>query len=885
MAVPTTSGLYTYSTSAISLLTAALRIAQVVGEEETPTGAQLQNGLDAFNILVKNIQASGAHVWLQEEAILFLQPNQYQYQLGAGSPDHACLFADLTETSLVSPASASATSITVGSIAGIGNGDTIGISLTAGGIFWTTVSGSPSGSTVTLAAGLPSGASDLALVFDYPTPLARPLKTKGARRYTYSSNAEIPLIPMTRLDYANLTTKEATGTIQQFFFDPQTGQGSYSNLIAIMNVYPAPADDTMALRFTAQRPIQDFANLSNLPDFPAEWLAALKWMLAAEIAPEYGVPAQIMEIIKMQGDPKLAMLTEWDKEDTGTTVYPFSQAVYQLIAGALRLCGGTGPLDVPNLGAVNNGLLTLNALVQAWQSNNMHVWTQERVEFSMVAGTATYQIATGLSTPNINAVRPLRVTGARLINTSTQASSPLIPMSRWDYDNLSDTTSPEGPPTQFFYDPQIPNGVVTLYPAPDSGTAGTSIIDMTAQRPLTTFANLSATADFPDEWLSALRFNLALELAPEYKCPPEQYQLLKAVADEKLAIVKDWDIEQRGTSTLPFGAAVYKLIARALRICNAIGPQEVPTLGLVNNGFIALNALFQQWQADDIHVWCEEEAILFPNAAQPLYSLGTASPDHATLFNNMIQTTLTGTALATATVLPLVSAAGIQSGDTIGIQLDAGVNFWATVAAPPSGNNVPISAGLPSQASAGAITFDYATPLIRPLRVYGGRRYNYLSKIDTPMQMWARLDYEQQPNKYTAGVQTAFFFDPQTAVTTFGALQQGFAQMNLWPNPGNNQFGFRFTAQRPLALLSDMTSAADFPVEWQNAITYNLALELWPEYGKEPETSPGQKASRFSTLQLVQMQAQEKLRAAKGWDREPELAVFGVAMYPGARRG
>ena len=656
MAVSQTSGSYTYSATAISLLTAALRIAQVVGEEETPTGAELQNGLDAFNLLVKNIQASGAHVWLQEEAILFLQPGQSRYQLGAGSPDHACLFADLVQTALTAPASASATTIQVASIGGIGNGDTIGIGLTGGSIFWTTVSGAPSGNTVTLTAGLSGGASAGGLVFDYATALARPLKVRGARRYTYSTADEKPLIPMTRLDYANLSNKPAVGTVQNFFFDPQTGQGVYSNLIAVMNVFPSPADDTMAMRFTAQRPIQDFLTLANIPDFPAEWLAALKWMLAAEVAPEYGVPPPIMEIIKAQAEPKLALLVGWDTEETGT-------------------------------------------------------------------------------------------------------------------------------------------------------------------------------------------------------------------------------------STLPFAQPVYQLIARALRICNATGPLDVPSLGLVNNGFIALNAMIQEWQSHGIHVWCEEEAILFPQAAQQLYSLGTASPDHATLFNTLIQTSLAANAATSATVIQLASVSGIQSGDNIGVQLDSGVNFWTTVAAPPSGNDVTLAVGLPGPASASAITFDYTTPLIRPLRVYGGRRYNYLSAIDTPMQMWARLDYQAQPNKKTPGVQTAFFFDPQTSPTAFGSTQQGFAQLNLWPNPQNNQFGFRFTAQRPIALLADLTSSADFPVEWQNAIAYNLAVELWPEYGKEPEKQPGQNAGRMTTFQVTLGQAAEKLRIAQGWDREPESVMFGVAMYPGARRG
>ena len=61
-----------------------VRIAQVIGAEETATGAQLQNGLDAMAAMCKAWQASGIHVWCEEEGILFLQTGQTLYQIGAG---------------------------------------------------------------------------------------------------------------------------------------------------------------------------------------------------------------------------------------------------------------------------------------------------------------------------------------------------------------------------------------------------------------------------------------------------------------------------------------------------------------------------------------------------------------------------------------------------------------------------------------------------------------------------------------------------------------------------------------------------------------------------------------------------------------------------------
>src|ERR1700689_1586399 len=176
MPVITTSGTFSATPSVINLLNAALRIAQVIGAEETATGAQLQNGLDAMAAMCKAWQASGIHVWCEEEGILFLQPGQTLYQIGAGSPDHVTLWDSLVQTSLIANAAASVTTIQVNSIAGINAGDSIGIQLNAGTNFWTTVNGAPSGSTVTLSVGLPSAANAGELVFDYTVPLYRPLR-------------------------------------------------------------------------------------------------------------------------------------------------------------------------------------------------------------------------------------------------------------------------------------------------------------------------------------------------------------------------------------------------------------------------------------------------------------------------------------------------------------------------------------------------------------------------------------------------------------------------------------------------------------------------------------------------------------------------------------
>ena len=328
MALPTTSGLVNYTLPGSQIIAAALRLCNVIQDEETPTAAMTQNGLQALNAMVTGWEASQIHVWTEEECILFLQTGQNQYQLGAGSPDHACLYNGYTQTQLTNSALAGATSITVSSIAGLANGNSIGIQLTSGSNFWTTISGTPSGSTVTLASGLPSGASTSGYVFAYSVALTRPLRVPAARRFQYSTLITTPLIILSRLDYDYLPNAYSTGLVNSAFYDPQTGNGAYNSNspIGLMNCWPSPSDNTYALRFVAQRPIQYFSSLANVPDFPAEWTAAIKWNLAVEIAPEYDVPAERLAVLERQAAKWYQLCAAWDKEPEpvlfGVSMYP-----------------------------------------------------------------------------------------------------------------------------------------------------------------------------------------------------------------------------------------------------------------------------------------------------------------------------------------------------------------------------------------------------------------------------------------------------------------------------------------------------------------------------------------------------------------------------------
>jgi hypothetical protein len=307
----TTSGTATFNMNRNAIITMALRKIGAIASGETPDPQTIQDASDALNVMVKEWDASGLHIWTETEGILFAQPSQYQYTIGSGSTD-AC--ADLTgsfnSTTLSLGAAANATSINVASATGFAASYSVGVVLDSGSIFWTTESGSPSGTTITLAAGLTSSASSGNAVYVYQTNAIRPLRVVSGRRFQLSSQIDTQMIQMSRIDYRNQPNKTSTGTITQFYYDPRGG----TNAQGQMFLWPAPSDATYALKFTWWRPIQDFASAANIPDLPNEWLAALVWNLALEMAPEYDVPDSRYAKLQARAAVALDRAAGWDRE-------------------------------------------------------------------------------------------------------------------------------------------------------------------------------------------------------------------------------------------------------------------------------------------------------------------------------------------------------------------------------------------------------------------------------------------------------------------------------------------------------------------------------------------------------------------------------------------
>lgn len=205
----------------------------------------------------------------------------------------------------------------------------------------------------------------------------------------------------------------------------------------------------------------------------------------------------------------------------------------QLIAGALRMLGVVAQGESPTAVQVTEAAEALNMMVKAFEADGMPLWGLTEYVLTMTPGVTKYQIGIGKTIP---VAKPLKVIQAWNRNNTSHVDIPMRILTKHDYNMLGNKTT-EGNPIQIFYNPLLDYGELSLFPTPSAIDASQSKIVLSYQRPFEDFLVSGDNPDFPQEWLEALKYGLAVRLAPEYGIDSEsrkfliqEYASVKAIA-------------------------------------------------------------------------------------------------------------------------------------------------------------------------------------------------------------------------------------------------------------------------------------------------------------------------------------------------------------------
>lgn len=140
----------------------------------------------------------------------------------------------------------------------------------------------------------------------------------------------------------------------------------------------------------------------------------------------------------------------------------------------------------------------------------------------------------------------------------------------------------------------------------------------------------------------------------------------------------------------------------------------------------------------------------------------------------------------------------------------------------------------------------YTLDPVRPIRILNARLKR--NGIETPMVRMTREDYDTLPVKTTTGLPTQFYYDRQKEA----------ALLYVWPvlSVANGET-IEFSYERELADITAGTDVLDMPVEWHEAVIYNLASRLTEDYPDCPP-SVAQKVDARAMMLLDDLLAEDR---------------------------
>ena len=190
---------------------------------------------------------------------------------------------------------------------------------------------------------------------------------------------------------------------------------------------------------------------------------------------------------------------------------PASQSAYDLIEGSMRLLGAIATGETMTADEANDGLNSLNDVLETWSLENLTVWGVDNQTFVSVAGQSLYTIG---PTGDFVTTRPVRI--SRMFCTLNGVDFPVELIGEDEYDAISLKTQGQDYPEKAVYINSSPLGILKVWPVFTQSLPVTLAIDQV----LTQIPTLSTAIGFPPGYYIALKHALAIMLSPDYGITP-----------------------------------------------------------------------------------------------------------------------------------------------------------------------------------------------------------------------------------------------------------------------------------------------------------------------------------------------------------------------------
>lgn len=185
-----------------------------------------------------------------------------------------------------------------------------------------------------------------------------------------------------------------------------------------------------------------------------------------------------------------------------------------IINGSLRLIGVLAEGEVPSSETSDDALNAMNQMIESWNTERLAIFSTQDQVFNWPPATLSRSLGpSGTFVGN----RPVLLDDATYFrDPATNISYGIKIINQQQYDGIAVKTVTSTYPQVMWINMTYPDIEMYLYPVP------TKLIEFhfISVEELTRPANLATDLTFPPGYLRAFRYNLAMELAPEFGVEP-----------------------------------------------------------------------------------------------------------------------------------------------------------------------------------------------------------------------------------------------------------------------------------------------------------------------------------------------------------------------------
>ena len=211
--------------------------------------------------------------------------------------------------------------------------------------------------------------------------------------------------------------------------------------------------------------------------------------------------------------------------------------VRDLLKGSLRLIGAIATGETPSNEELQDGLSALNSMLSGWSTEKLMVFAKIREEFSLVSGTQSYTIG---SSGTFNTTKPQEIEEAKIedqsVSPTVEYPVRILNMQEWAAIHTKDFQA--NIPTSLYREVGAALDTLYMYPKPSAANK----LVLYSWKPFSSLATLDTSLSFPPGYERAVRYNLAVEWAPEFGKQFGPETKVGQIADESKENIKRMNI-------------------------------------------------------------------------------------------------------------------------------------------------------------------------------------------------------------------------------------------------------------------------------------------------------------------------------------------------------